>query len=214
MNLKLANCLASACLLFLGLGSARADFMIDPNPAGDKLNIDQANKNVSAFSGHVGSHEVDMTSVHNVDTGGGYANINPAKDNTLLSVTFIPTDPHLFGNFSLRGQLNDPGYVNIDVWDQFLNHQSFSFLVSSRNADFARIGIIAIDGSGETIDHVTVSSINSDEQPNGFKEMKQMNFSLANSEHVPTPEPTSLLLLGSGLAALAFVGKRKNAVKE
>ena len=103
----------------LALGAttpAYADFMIDPNPTGEKLFIDNANKDVSSFVGIVGSNVsgplVDITTVGNVDTGSGFSNITPAGG-TLTSLTFTPKDGNLFSDFGFRGQLLAAGTVTV-----------------------------------------------------------------------------------------------------
>ncbi len=65
--------------------------------------------------------------------------------------------------------------------------QQFTFTNLGSNADFARIGIIAAPGSGETIKSVTLSSF--------FKEEKQNEFSVA----AVIPEVETCAMLGLGL---------------
>src|SRR5437868_15510728 len=90
--------------------SARATFMVDPDPGGAKLFIDVANKNVSDFEGFVGANNssaphVAIHTTGNVDTGSGFATIKPIKDGSLTELVFTPADPTLFSDFSFRGQL-------------------------------------------------------------------------------------------------------------
>jgi hypothetical protein len=59
---------------------------------------------------------------------------------------------------------------------------------------FARQGIISLDG--KTIQSITLSS--------DFKEVKQIEFSLAGGRVVPDSGPTAMLL-GGGLAAIVLV---------
>jgi hypothetical protein len=139
--------------------------------------------------------EVAVTTVGSVDTGAGFSNIKPAKNGTLTSLTFIPANPNLFRDFSFRGQLlaDAGGVVTVTVQDNQGNvPQSFVFFGLGANADFGRIGIVAMPGSGETIKSVALSS--------SFKEEKQNELSL-----VATPEPQTYALLGLGLALLAVV---------
>ena len=141
--------------------------------------------------------------VANVDTGNGYANIDPApaiaghEDQILTSLTFTPRDANLFSDFSFRAQLLAEGDVFITVLDAQGNApQIFSFL-DRKDTDFTRIGIVSVDG--ETIKSVQILS-------DGFKEVKQIDFSGEGVHNVP--EPTTMLLLGLGLVGLAGVGRK------
>src|SRR5436309_1060948 len=82
-NMKQWLLALSGIALFGATVPTYADFMIDPNPTGEKLFIDKANKDVSSFSGIVGSNVsgpiVDVTTLGNVDTGSGFSNIKPVK---------------------------------------------------------------------------------------------------------------------------------------
>jgi hypothetical protein len=197
-------------LVLLGITSreARADFIVDPDPGGVKFFIGDAYKDVSSFTGNVGGQnsgpQVSVDTIGNVDTGAGYANIKPVKDSILTKLTFTPDGPNLFGDFSFRGQLDEEGTVTVKVWDNQGNPSNpftFTFDIDKANQDFDRIGIIAKTGTGETIKSVVIES-------DGFKEVKQIDFSYAEGV-TPIPEPTTLLLLGSGLIGLAGYGKKK-----
>src|SRR5689334_25344842 len=114
--------------------------MIDPNPTGEKLFIDNANKNVNSFVGIVGSNVsgplVDITTIGNVDTGSGFSNITPAGGK-LTSLTFTPKDGNLFNDFGFRGQLLAPQTVTVTVLDnQGGAPQSFTFDVTKADQDF------------------------------------------------------------------------------
>ena len=178
--------------------SASATFIVDTDPGGSKLFIDVANKNVSDFEGFVGKNNasfphVDIHTTGNVDTGSGFANIKPTNKDTLLTeLIFTPEDPNLFADFSFRGQLNAGanGTVTVTVQDNQGNPaQIFIFTGLGTNADFARQGIISIDG--ETIASITLTS--------DFKEVKQIEFSLSG---VGIPDSGStVMLLGVALGA-------------
>ena len=78
--------------------------------------------------------------------------------------------------------------------------QQFTFTNLGSNADFARIGIIAAPGSGETIKSVTLSSF--------FKEEKQNEFSVAAA----IPEVETYAMLGLGFALLGVAVRRRNMI--
>ena len=180
---------------------ANATFIKDPSPGGIHFNIDLANKDVSTFSGKVGTDVVNVATIGNVNTGSGYANIDPVKDGTLSSLIFTPVNPNLFGDFSFRGQLLEAGSVKVTVTDnQGDPAQSFTFSGLPANANFDRIGIIAQAGSGETIKSVTLSSF--------FKEEKQNEFSVAAA----IPEPETYAMLGLGIALLGVAVRRRNMI--
>jgi len=193
--------LALAGVVLGATAPAYADFMIDPNPTGEKLFIDNANKNVDSFVGIVGSNVsgplVDVTTVGNVDTGSGFSNITPVKGGTLTSLTFTPKDGSLFNDFGFRGQLLAAGTVTVTVLDnQGGAPQSFDFNVVKANQDFGTLGITAIPGTGETIKSVTVSALG------GFKEEKQNILSAV-------PEPGTYAMLGLGVGLLGIVLRRR-----
>jgi hypothetical protein len=150
--------------------SASATFIVDTDPGGEKLFIDNANKDVSDFQGFVGANNssaphVGIHTTGNVNTGSGFANIKPIKDGSLTELIFTPEDPNLFADFSFRGQLIDAanGTVTVTVQDNQGNAaQTFTFTGLGGPNDFARQGIISLDG--ETIQSITLSS--------DFKEVK------------------------------------------
>ena len=180
--------------------SASATFIVDPDPGGQKLFIDVANKNVSDFEGFVGANNssaphVDIQTTGNVNTGSGFANIKPIKDGSLTELIFTPENSNLFADFSFRGQLNDAanGMVTVTVQDNQGNPAQMFILTGLGGPnDFARQGIISLDG--ETIQSVTLTS--------DFKEVKQIEFSFTPG--VPD-NGTTAMLLGGGLAAIGLV---------
>jgi protein with PEP-CTERM/exosortase system signal len=179
--------------------SARASFIKDPDPGGVKIFFDKANKNVSDFEGFVGANNSGAPHVHihtdgNVDTGSGFSNIKPVSGGTLTQLIFTPADPNLFSDFSFRGQLEDGagGTVTLTVQDNQGNPaQTFTFTGLGGPNDFARQGIISLDG--ETIKSVTITS--------NFKEFKQVEISFGQG--VPDGGAT-VMLLGAALTTLGM----------
>ena len=78
--------------------------------------------------------------------------------------------------------------------------QTFTFTGLGANADFARIGIVAIPGSGETIQSITLTS--------DWKEEKENEF----SSDPAVPEPSTITMLGISIMCMAGVvlRRRKN----
>jgi len=146
---------------------------------------------------------VDIQTTGNVNTGSGFANIKPIKDGSLTELIFTPEDPNLFADFSFRGQLNDAanGMVTVTVQDNQGNPAQVFILTGLGGPnDFARQGIISLDG--ETIQSVTLTS--------DFKEVKQIEFSLAGAR-VPDSGSTVMLL---GVALGAAEGIRRLVLKK
>jgi hypothetical protein len=179
--------------------SARATFIVDESPFGGSfLFNDVANNNVSHFEGFVGANNpsaphVGIDTIGNVDTGSGFANIKPVSGGTLTSLIFTPDDPFLFSDFSFRGQLTAQGggTVTLIVTDSLGSSQTFTFAGLGQNQDFARQGIISLDG--ETIQSVQLIS--------DFKEVKQIRFSFATG--VPDGGQ-AVMLLGAALGVLGI----------
>jgi VPDSG-CTERM motif len=199
--MKAFKCIVSIAALTAALTlSASATFIVDPDPGGEKLFIDVANKNVSDFEGFVGANNssaphVDIHTTGNVNTGSGFANIKPVHNGSLSELIFTPENANLFADFSFRGQLEGDanGTVTVVVQDNQGNPaQTFTLTGLGANADFARQGIISLDG--ETIQSITLMS--------DFKEVKQIEFSFARG--VPDGGAT-VMLMGAGLSALGIV---------
>src|SRR5262249_42183238 len=121
------------------------------NGTGQKFFIDEANKDVSKFTGHVGKKKtgplVTVTTLGKVDTGAGFATIKPAKGQLLQKLTFTPGNPNLFSDFSFRGQLLKAGFVTIIVQDnQGHAAKKFFFKVGQADEDFGRVGVDVVGG--------------------------------------------------------------------
>jgi hypothetical protein len=182
--------------------SARANFM-QGVADGDKLYIDVAHHGAGTndFEGFFGVNNssgphVRIQTMGNVTTGSGFANIKPVHGTALTQLTFTPEDGNLFSGFSFRGQLNDAagGMVMVMVQDNQGNPaQMFMFMGLGSGNDFARQGVFATDG--ETIQSITLIS--------DFKEVKQIELTLADPRGVPDGG-TTVMLLGAALGSLGM----------
>jgi hypothetical protein len=170
---------------------------------GNKKNTNSFTGTVNGFTGTIG-----ITSVGKVDVSSGNATIKPVKNGTLTELIFTPSVNTEFGDFSFRGSVADANtLVEVRVTDQNGNTTCLTcdFTIATANADFARIGVVAQSGSGESIQSVEVTTPNN---PDGFLMFKQAAFSFAAGV-TPVPEPTTLGLLGVGLVGLGIAGRRK-----
>jgi len=178
--------------------SARANFIVDQNPDGVKMDIDDHNSGVTDFEGFVGANHptaphVDVHTTGKVTTGSGFANIKPVHGETLTQLIFTPENGNLFNGFSFRGQLERAagGIVTAVVVDNLGNSQTFTF-TGLGNGDFQPQGIISLDG--ETIKSVTLIS--------NFKEVKQIEWIDAPAQ---APDGgTTVMLLGAALGTLGM----------
>ncbi|HEY5514256.1 MAG TPA: hypothetical protein VIK40_11495 [Geomonas sp.] len=165
-------------------------------------------QNTSSFTGSIGLNngpvDVNVTTIANVDSGSGWANIKPVVGTTLESLTFTPTpaNQNAYGDFSFRGQVGDNRQVLIDVktaqgneYKSSLALPSSLFTVDkSAPQDFTRIGFYL---TNESIQSVIITNPD-------FKEVKQIEFSPAS----PVPIPGVAWLLGSGICALIGLKRR------
>jgi hypothetical protein len=187
--------------------SANAAFIATTvEPGGElKFYAGSANKDVSTFTGNVGGQNsgptVTVNTIGNVNTDAGYGAIKPVMQpkpgQILTDVTFTPTDPSLFDDFFFRGQLVADGSVTLKVNDALGDPtQVFTFDDLKANTDFGSLGIIldlAFPNDFSTIKSIELLS-------EGFKELKQIDFS--SSKLAAVPLPASLPLFGVALLVL------------
>jgi len=206
----------AAAIGYVGvLGQASAALFTNSIPPGSteyKMYNDVANKDVSTFTGYIGTNQPDsdtpfvtINTTGNVDTGSGYANIKPLKDGVLQTLVLTPNNGLQWGDFSFRGQLEAAGSFTVDVFAAQGGHTLFSFN-QAKDKDFEDIDISATDLTTTSIDHVVITATSST-----FKEIKQINWSLSQLPDGPpdppnAPEPSSLAI--AGLGALGLLGYR------
>jgi hypothetical protein len=186
----------AAALAVLGVAStAHATFVVYDNiQVKDEIKILLDNqKDVTSDTAETVKNlgNVNVTTNVAADFANGFATIKPSGDDLLTTLTFTPTDPTAFNDFTFRGQdLVANQDFTVTVADNNGGTQTFTFNGGNANADFGRLGIISLDG--ETIQSVTVSN------PGGFKEFKQPAFSTGGA--VPEPATWAMMLVGVGLA--------------
>lgn len=197
-----------------GIGSAQATFMpegpLDGNP-GAKLFL-VASTGSPSFSGDVGTQSsgliINGLADVDVDVANGFSTIKPSTAPTIGSITLTPVDPLLWGDLTFRGLTTGGSTVTVTVNTAQGETFSFDFTVP-HNGDFKRIGAESVDG--ESILNFTLSD------PDGFKQVKQITLSPCvpstvtgcHGMVIPTPEPASLVLFGSGLVALGAARRRR-----
>jgi hypothetical protein len=197
--------ICSAAVLVFG-APAHADFVYDANPVDYNLNL-LANQSSLSTTGAVGANIIDITSTDGTTLlkfANGNAIITNASNDagaTFYSVTFTPqnADTVKFTQFSTRGSLAADGIVTITVFDNF--NQSFTF-TESANQNFAQIGVIALAGTNEWIQSVTVSA---DLASGGFNSVRQEGFGFATA----VPEPSTWAMLIIGFAGVGFLAYRR-----
>jgi hypothetical protein len=204
----LAGLLISAASIAF-TGSARADFIVDPNPILQNLNLSNTADFAAntVFTGTSSGNVIDITANVDVSTSNGLAQITNTGT-AITSVTFTPVNGLAFNEFSTRGALftNADQTVDITVVDNL--SQTFTYLITA-NGDFGAIGVLGI--LGETITSVTVST----ETSVGFDYLKQIGFGLApNVSAVPEASTWAMMILGfMGVGFLAYRRKSQTAMR-
>lgn len=217
--MKMKYCSLMIAIVGFGLlsaaSSAEAAFVSTTSePSGElKFFVDVHNSGVTSLSGTVGANNsgpiVNVATTGAVTTGAGYANFKPVHDTTLTDLIFTPLNDKLFSDFFFRGQLLKDGDITLKVNDaQGDPTQIFTFANIKKNADFGTLGIVldlAFPADIRTIQSIELISA-------GFKEVKQIDFSLSPVAAVPLP--ASLPMFGAALLALGgftMMTKRKKA---
>jgi len=204
--------LIAMAICAFGPARARADlFQLSYTESGTeyKMYNDVANKDVNFFHGYVGGQSssnptIDISTTGKVDTGSGYANIKPAKSGSLTDLIFTPetSNTSTFGDFYFRGQLLSAGSISITVTATNGEVDHFTTTSFKKDADFGSVGITPVDSTNPlaVIKSVEISF------GDGFKEVKQIDWSLAAGSGPPpaVPEPSTMVI--ATLGAIGFLG--------
>jgi hypothetical protein len=200
--------IATAALSVTGV--ARADFIAstatDWQTGSTSLNITTTQDNKMAYPGTVGASVINITTTTATDAASGNAVIQPGatQGTDFRSVTFDPVN-NTFTSFSFRGSLGIEGTVTVVVNDNFGNVFTFT---NQANQNFAPFGVLAVAGTGQTIDFVTVF-ING--QPTEyFRDIRQIDFGNATTGTVANvPEASTWAMMILGFAGVGFMAYRR-----
>jgi hypothetical protein len=199
--------------------AAHADFVFTQdntwqNPD-TSLNINTTvnNPGSTSYLGHVGgvfTDQIGITTTTATTAGSGNAIITPAatspgQNDIFSSATFTPVAGLNYTSFSTQGSLPTDGDVTITLTDN--GGLTFTWTVA-HNALFGPFGVEAINGSGETITSVTVSTTDT----LGFVNLKLIDFGFATSGSVTaTPEPSTWAMMILGFLGVGFMAYRRRS---
>jgi hypothetical protein len=199
--------LAGALTVALVSGAhATTFFTTETTATGDSLNLTGGQSLTTSTGTVVDPEDITIDVDTASDFASGNAQISPSADILLTTLTFTPTDPNAFSDFTFRGQdVAANQTIDVTVQDNQGNPaETFSFTQAQADQDFSAIGITALS-AGETIQSVQISN------SGGFKSVKQIDFSLAGSDTgVAEPATWALMILGVGMVG-AGVRRRQNA---
>lgn len=190
--------LALALLVASMPAFADAVFTLGNHPQNDEENIffqtSGTGKTVNAFT--QSGVDVQFTSTKDTLVGsGGQADLD--SESGLIHNLTITVPGHTFEDFILNPF--KPANTNKDLAVSVVtNDGTFDYQYGKSNGD--NFLTITTTG-GEVIDSITLNS------GSGFQDLKQPRISGVHND--PTPEPSSLALLGSGILGLAATLRRK-----
>jgi len=168
---------------------------------------------LATITGHVGSQTdsrlVNFSSTTDVlDAANGFATIKSATDDYINNIT-ITAPGYWFEDliFSVNLAPNANDNLTITAMDSSGGTDSFAGWTALGDWVNGENRILVLSTSGDLMKSVTIDSVFGIESLGGLDQLKQTEISGLTSTTVP--EPTTMLLLGSGLLGLAGYGRKK-----
>jgi hypothetical protein len=165
-----------------------------PNPENIMFNTNQMGTTIDGFT-DISATKVVFTSAQTLVVSGGQPNVDAASG--LINIITIQVPGHTFDGLIIN-PFNPT--ENGDLMVTAITNN-----LSPRTTEYGAAGgenplTITATGGGTVIEEVTISSVG------GFKSLSE---SVSISGVTVIPEPSSMLLLGSGVLGLAQVLRRK-----
>ncbi|MBR0697802.1 PEP-CTERM sorting domain-containing protein [Bradyrhizobium lablabi] len=197
-----AAMISASAILFSS--AARADFILDPTPVGQSVNLSTAALVLAntTFTGTSGGETIDFKANVDVSTANGTASIN-AVTTPITTLLITPEDPTAFNEFSFRGAVSTNADQDIKVTITDQNDSIFTFTITD-NGDFTRIGFQVKPGTGELIKTIQIEGLGL-----GFDNFKQMGFGFTPDVVTPVPETTTWAMMLMGFAGVGFLAYRR-----